>query len=68
MKRIWPWTGMTLRDMAIGLCMCVFVAVLIAWSIFYPDWWERENYGFGPEWNCSTSSPGQISSLKCIKK
>lgn len=54
--------------MAIVLCMFVFVAVLILWSVFYPDWQKRGNYGFGPEWDCNTNPLGKLSTLNCIKK
>jgi hypothetical protein len=50
------------------LLLFVFAVSVILGSIFGQDIFRRGNYGFGPEWDCVTNPPGNLSTLNCIKK
>ena len=49
------------------LLLLVFLGGLLFVSVIYSDLVRKTNYGFGPEWDCSSPTNGN-GNLVCVKR
>ena len=61
------WPYLTREDVARILLLSVILGGLLFVAIIYRDLVRTTNYGFGPEWDCS-SPTGDNGNPVCIKR
>jgi hypothetical protein len=57
--RLWTW-----KDIAGAALVVLILGGLVYLALFAPH--SKTNYGFGPEWDCHSPSPGYDP--VCVKK
>jgi hypothetical protein len=61
------WPYLTRGDVAGILLVIVILGGLLFISVIFPDPFRKTNYGFGPEWDCSSPTGGNGYPV-CIKR